>query len=351
MGDGDMSNSVTFDESLRELVSDRAHDIYKRAHSGSSKKLEDCRAVINSYLVEKGLPSDQICFVAVGSVGRYESLDSSDLDLIPILGTLSAEEFQPHDLPIREKVTAELAVKVSKGEDLTKFQQLSELTNAECIGGDRDESSALTKRVLILTEGAEAGGTLPLDAVRRPILDAYAKEARTRGRHLLTLNNDIARYYRTLCIEYKAKIDVEGKDWCTRNVKLRHSRKFWYFSAMLGLADQARRSAEPRAELVDRVLDTIRIPPWGRLIRGLGSSKYAAGKVLEPYAWFLDFMASKDNREALAKVSYDDRYSTERGNPFPAMKANSDLMHREMITLLDTLDRPTRDRVLDWFLL
>lgn len=24
-----MSNSVTFDESLRELVSDRAHDIYK----------------------------------------------------------------------------------------------------------------------------------------------------------------------------------------------------------------------------------------------------------------------------------------------------------------------------------
>lgn len=340
-----------FDENLKNLVSDRTHKIYKRAYDGSTNRLAECENAVDSYLATTNLPADQICFVAVGSVGRYESLDSSDLDLIPILGDLPNETFREHDSRIRETLSSAVGVKVSKGEDLTRFQRLDELTDAECIGGDRDDSSALTKRVLILTEGAQAGGALPLDTIRRRLLNAYGDQERTRGRHLLTLNNDIARYYRTLCIEYKAKIDVEGKDWCTRNVKLRHSRKFWYFSTMLALADQARRSAEPKDALIDRVLEVIRLPPFARLICGLGTAKHAAGRVLEPYGWFLDFMSSKDNRDSLADVRYDDRYDTRRDNPFPAMKANSDLMHREMITVLDTVDRPTRDRVLDWFLL
>ena len=43
----------------------------------------------------------------------------------------------------------------------------------------------------------------------------------------LSLCDDVARSYLTLCIEYKAKVDVYDKDSCTRNIKLRHSRNLY----------------------------------------------------------------------------------------------------------------------------
>lgn len=62
-------------------------------------------------------------------------------------------------------------------------------------------------------------------------------------------------------------------------------------------------------------------------------------------------MSRGDNRAALARVSYEDRYDSSPTNPFPAMKHNSDILHKEMIGLLEAFERPVRHRVLDWFLL
>jgi hypothetical protein len=129
------------------------------------------------------------------------------------------------------------------------------LTAAESIGGDKDASSALTKRILILTEGKQAGGNLPLDEVRRAVMGAYAGADRSRGRHVLSLCNDIARYYRTLCIEYKAKVDDPDKDWCTRNVKLRHSRKFWYFSCLMTFVAVADSNPQGDDQYINGLLD------------------------------------------------------------------------------------------------
>ena len=39
------------------------------------------------------------------------------------------------------------------------------------------------------------------------------------------------------------------------------------------------------------------------------------------------------------------------GNPFLPMKLNSDLMHREMVRLMDQLPLHVRHRIYDWFLL
>jgi hypothetical protein len=341
---------TAYGDRLQSIVSQRAHKIFARAEEHSRTKLRESTAVVDEYLRTTNIDPNDICVIAVGSIGRLEALESSDMDLIPILRR-AIDGFEQHDRAIREAVERALKLKVSKGQALTKFETLEELSHPERIGGERDDSNSLTKRVLILTEGAVAGGKMTLDEARTELLNAYATHERTAGRHLLSLSNDVARYYRTLCIEYKAKVDVEGKDWCTRNVKLRHSRKFWYFSTMLVLAAQAKGSADGPA-LVSSVLTAMGHPPHVRLLEGLGqTTAHAARRILEPYAWFLDFMAKSENRIALANVTYGARYEAELANPFPAMKANSDLMHREMINLLDTLDRPTRDRVLDWFLL
>jgi len=338
-------------EQLKRTLGPRAYEVYKRADVFSEQRLQACREVVDAYLKSRHLPIEDICVIAVGSVGRREALEASDLDLVPIL-RLPTAGFEEHDAALRDEVRRQLGTKVSNGEQLTKFQTVDELTAVETIGGDEDDSPALTRRTLILTEGSMAGGAYDLGEVRRRVLAAYSDAERSRGRHVLSLCNDVARYYRTLCIEYQAKIDTTGKDWCTRNLKLRHSRKLWYFSTMLALARVSHEGGQSRELHVEKMLEAFERPPHLRLLGALGAeAAYPARAVLECYAWFLEFMAVPANRQSLANVTHEARYAVSPDNPFPAMKINSDLMHREMIRILDSVDRALRDRVLDWFLL
>lgn len=213
---------------LQTHVNSRAWAVLEKARLHCEKLLSDVRMVCDGFLTSRGVKLEDVCMVIVGSVGRQEALEASDVDLIPVLSSAEVlAAFLLRDKPLRQELRDKLGVKVSQGDDLTKCVSLEELTDPESIGGEKDGSSALTKRILILTEGKQAGGQLPLNEVRQAVMKAYAGAERSRGRHVLSLCNDVARYYRTLCIEYKAKADDPDKDWCTRNMKLRHSRKFW----------------------------------------------------------------------------------------------------------------------------
>ena len=235
---------------------------------------------------------------------------------------------------------------------MTKCVHVGELTDQETIGGGNDSSSALTKRVLVLTESAELAGQLGLGNIRGKILAAYGEQERTRGRHILSFCNDIARYYRTLCIEYKAKVDVHQKDWCTRNVKLRHSRKFWYFSTAMAIAALAERHSQDSSRFQKGLVTELDRPPVLRLVAALQSAySVSLGEMLERYAFFLEFMAGEDRRRALSRVKHDSRYEVRMDNPFPTVKLNSDVMHREIVRVIEELPQHIRHRVLNWFLL
>ncbi|MCP4679395.1 MAG: hypothetical protein GY854_28680 [Deltaproteobacteria bacterium] len=337
---------------LSRYVNGRSLSVYRRAFDYSQKQIEECKTAVSEYLRHEGLNPAEICVVIVGSVGRYEALSASDIDLIPVGKTQNAltEEM---DAGLRRTVGEALRdKKVSAGKQLTRFVAVDQLTAPESIGGHSDSPEALTQRMLILSEGAQAGGDFALDEIRSRILAVYADEERTSGRNLLSLCNDLARYYRRLCIDYKAKIDLEDKDWCTRNIKLRHSRKFWYFSTILAVAAGARRPGREEDAFRRSLLKDFAKPPCLRLLHAVPKHlRAASGRLLESFAWFLDFMSRSENRAALAAVPYQDRYDVSTSNPFPALKYNSELLHREMLGLLEALDRPLRHRVLDWFLL
>jgi hypothetical protein len=226
------------------------------------------------------------------------------------------------------------------------------LTDPESIGGEKDGSSVLTKRILMLTEGKQAGGEFPLNEVRQAVMRAYAGADRSRGRHVLSLCNDIARYYRTLCIEYKAKADDPDKDWCTRNVKLRHSRKFWYFSCLMAVVALADSNPQGDAPYIDGLLRAFDKSPAQRLFNAVREEQRGnAGRVTEPFAWFLEFMGAQAHRDKLAQIAHDKRYEVTLDNPFPAVKFNSDRLHQEMLLLIDSLPTHQRHRILSWFLL
>jgi len=337
-------------ELICAVVGKKSAETYQRVFNFSESRLERSTAVVNEYIASAGLPSEKLCVIAVGSVGRREALEASDLDVIPVLKE-EIPSFHEHDQQMRQLLRERLGVKVSKGEDLTKFILLSDLAQSETIGAEGDDSAALTKRILILSESAQAGGGYGITSVRDALLSAYADQERTSGRHVLSLCNDIARYYRTLCIEYKSKVDNEDdSDWCTRNIKLRHCRKFWYYATMLALSstgvdmdEKSHRAAVSRA---------LELPPYARLITAVPEGgRSALRQLLESYAWFLEFLGVSKNREALRTIEHEDRYQPSLANPFPALKFNSDLIHREMIGVLEGLDRSMRHRVLDWFLL
>lgn len=342
------------DKRLKDLLVKRSFETYEKARQFSRERAEKASKAAAEFLATNGIDPKSILLAAVGSVGRMEALEASDIDLIPVLASKGAlESYLPHDVALRDVIAKSLECKVSAGKDLTAPVSISDLENADTIGGSLDDSANLTKRVLILTEGAAAGGQLEYSTVRRRLLDAYANQERTSGRHVLSLCNDLARYYRTLCIEYKAKIDVEDKDWCTRNLKLRHSRKLWYFSTMIAIATLGERCPIGGDEFTKHLADAMARPPVDRLVAavdGLGVNgplSYA----LQAFSWFLIIMSEKKHREQLAKVNHDTRYDPMIENPFPGLKSNSDVLHRELMGLLDALPVGTRQRLFDWFLL
>lgn len=333
----------------------RSFEVFENANAFSNNIIQRCNQCVSDYLLTAGFNVADICIIAIGSVGRKEALEASDLDLIPVLANdQAAKNFENHDQPLRKKISAELDIKVSKGEDLTKFTALSSLIQDDSIGGENDGSSALTKRILILSESTQAGGGFSLREVREQILAAYAGKERTSGSHVLSLCNDLARYYRTLCIEYKAKIDVEAKDWATRNMKLRHSRKVWYFTTIFSMVMLAEKCPRGKDEYKEALLDAFELNPclrMAKLVVNRERSKLSAARILECYSIFLEFMSDHTRRSSLSSVSFKDRYKVDSANPFLALKFNSDLLHSHILTLIESLDVEARHRVFDWFLL
>ncbi len=323
-----------------------------RARNNSLRIIKEVSKITDQYLKKQKFSLTKVCIILVGSIGRLEALESSDIDLIPILkDEKSLKSFFKIDKELRNMLSKSLSINVSKGEDLTKCISISQISDLETIGGDKDDSSSLTKRVLVLTEGRQAGGGFKIGDIRKIILDSYSKNQTTMGRHVLSLCNDIARYYRTLCIEYKAKIDNEDKDWCTRNLKLRHSRKFWYFSTLLSIAHCAEEYPKGEQIYISSLLEIFKLCPCERLYFALKEYSPLIGKLFEHFAWFLEFLSNKKNRGALKLIKHDRRYDCIINNPFPGLKYNSDLMHEYMIQIINAIPQHIKRKIYDWFLL
>ena len=347
-----MSENINLDIS-ENLLDERTKKTILNAIELSKELLEASKLHLNAFLKTKEFPIDNICFIAVGSVGRYEAIKSSDFDLIPILkDTESLEKFKDIDKEGREYLKKKLERDISKGEDLTQCIDIETLKSQDAIGTEKDNSSSLTKRILILTEGQQAGGNYDIKSVKEELLNSYASAQTTSGRHVLSLFNDIARYYRTLCIEYKSKIDTKDKDWCVRNMKLRHSRKFWYFSTMISIVKIAYDNPHGNEIYKQKLLETLDFPPYKRMINSVKEyCPNSLAKLFERFAWFLDFMSEENHRCELSKIEHDKRYENSLKNPFPGLKFNSDILHESMVRIIESLPLDMKRKLMDWFLL
>ncbi|MBI3818853.1 MAG: hypothetical protein HY286_09210 [Planctomycetes bacterium] len=339
-------------ESIKHVIASRTFDTLKKAHDHSESIRQKTTEITDRWIDKRSLDASKLCFVAVGSIGRREALQASDLDLVPIVVGSDCTNLDSIHTDLRELLKTDLGLEVSRGEDLTRPMSLDDLADPHSIGGEKDTRARLSQRILILTESAQAGGGFPLSRVREKLLSAYAVPERSAGRHALSLCNDLARYYRTVCIDYKAKVDGKDLDWATRNVKLRHSRKFFFFATLLAIASLGARTKADSAEFISGLNAILEQPPTDRLVSAIDQTAWrAVGRTLDHYAHYLDLMSVVDRRRKLAAVKYDDRYTDTNENPFPILQYNSKLLHQSMLAILDCSGVEIRRRVMDWFLL
>jgi predicted nucleotidyltransferase len=149
----------------------RTQTIIEKAESYSNNLIEKIELTVNEYCKQNAISLKDLCFILVGSIGRREALEASDIDLIPVFRNNIS--FESYDKGLRDYLSKKLKIKVSSGEQLTKVIGMDALTDPQTIGGDKDSSPNLTKRILILTEGIQAGGNYKIEDVKRKILESY----------------------------------------------------------------------------------------------------------------------------------------------------------------------------------
>jgi predicted nucleotidyltransferase len=182
------------------------------------------------------VPSDT-SIVVFGSLARRELTSGSDLDWALLLDGQADPQHHDSARKIRRKL--EQLKRIEPG----ATGAFGGLTNSHDlihkIGGLDDTNVNLTQRNLLLLESVTIGDGEAYDRVIRNVLRRYIEEDLGRSgddpyRVPRFLLNDIARYWRTLAVDFAQKRrDREGAKWALRTAKLRMSRKLIYAAGLM----------------------------------------------------------------------------------------------------------------------
>lgn len=282
-----------------------------------------------SNLVGGSLPS-QASFVSFGSLARKEYTEGSDLDWCLMID--GKADTGHRDAERELKKILEESGKFGKPNPTGAFGALvfgHELIH--CIGGMHDTNANLTRRLLLLLESAETQPHSPLSprlSLMRGILQRYfSEEAHFPGKEFFPrfFLNDVVRYWRTIAVDYAAKINERGMaDWALRNAKLRFSRKLLYIAGLLltyettlfPKSDLLPEDAEnllfdlgqPELSSTEHCFHALLLTPLELLARAcikLDLSKFDVTALFRDYDRFLAILATTEKRNELKGLTFE----------------------------------------------
>jgi len=188
-------------------------------------------------LANLDIASEDVSLVVFGSLARLEYTAKSDLDW----ALLVDGQARPGHFELVAMV-AERAVEAGfkkPGREGIFGNLVSSHDLVHYIGGSDDYSANMTRRLLLLLESAPVGRDDAYQRTVRNVLDRYISEdfgwmhARNTFNVPRFLQNDIARFWRTMAVDFAYKRrDRAGEGWALRTAKLRMSRKLIYASGL-----------------------------------------------------------------------------------------------------------------------
>jgi len=278
-------------------------------------------------LVQRLVPAD--CSLLVfGSLARDELTAGSDVDWALLIdGAASPQHLDA------AKAVAQLFKDNPPGPTQVFGCPVFSHDLVHLIGGDADTNRNTTRRLLLLLESRtlfEHAGVR--ERVMRQLLRRYVEEDRGyRAAHDYTVRvprfllNDIARFWRTMTVDYASKRRERDGGWALRNFKLQVSRKLIYVAGlMMCLSCQLRPVAALKNAgfatekdftdaLQDFLLDFSNRTPLQAVSRfALDFNAGACGaEILDAYDKFLGVLADSGKRNHLKKLSVEDALSDE----------------------------------------
>lgn len=268
--------------------------------------------------------SDDTSIVIFGSLARGEFTPGSDVDWTLLIDGIAD--------PGHVKTALEIERKLSKmgfkepGRERTFASLAFSHELIHLIGGEDDSNANTTRRILLLLESQPVCRREAYDRVVKNVLKRYLREDRgiwygsspyKIPRFLL---NDIARYWRTMAVDFAYKQRSRGnKGFAIRTLKLRMSRKVIFLSGLLAsfschvdFCDDAEREAFYAApgkleELVHRMEEKFKATPLETIAAALlpyADSNSAVRVLFDAYDEFVGMLAD-DARDADNKTKRD----------------------------------------------
>jgi predicted nucleotidyltransferase len=316
-----MNSSASCLVQLEERLSTEFSHI-KAAWELSQKK----RAELTEHL--EGIASSDTSVVVLGSLGRDEFTEGSDIDWT-LLVDGSAD---PEHLEVANKVRRIIADFSAKpvGTEGT-FGSLTFSHNLiHQIGGEADTNRNTTQRILLLLESRVIGRDEAYERVVKNVLTRYIMEdlgfLERRGPHHVPrfLLNDFARYWWTMAVDFAYKQRTrDRKGAAIRNIKLRMSRKLIYVSGLLtcfGCAQELDHfgpiagcaGSHEGLEYIELLRSRLRSPleVLTETLLKFPHLDDAARKLLGAYDSFLRILSDEDMRNRLDELEADE-YETD----------------------------------------
>lgn len=271
-----------------------------------SESAERFRSLQASLTTAKELIVGKACIYATGSFGRAEASQHSDLDLFIVGCDDTAKEPDKDGFPVSQltnldeiRVKADLIV-TAKELNFPAFSRDGRYLNhyslsrlVKTLGRPEDDSTnTLTARLLLLLESRPIAGNKEYELVLRKVISEYWRDFEGHEAEFMPafIVNDILRLWRTLCVNYEARISGTSKEKARlQNYKLKNSRLLTCFSAIAELLSGYVRDATVTPQ---QMLEIVKRTPTERLERliGEGNSSLAGAleRVLSGYERFLD---------------------------------------------------------------